>query len=546
MDPAQRDLQVLSGFVRQSVLLGSLFMLWREGERASGWGPLDTLRNFVAWFLLEGRQQYAAHAVVDRAVIDALTRPDVRGGHVLMRLAAHRFGVSLEGPALNAWYGRVGVPHFKLAPFLGSGELEPVLTDGDDRSRSDIDRMTAPVSDSAAGAESAEVGRSARSGGPLGRGRPKPTVSIVGFHRSILGIGEDARTLFECLRHIGVSPELVDVSPPGLEPLDDLRPYTPFEAMRPTGSVVIFCLPAFEMMGALAKLNLTPSRDRHVIGYWPWETTALPAMWDHVYDHVDEIWASSRFLREVYAPKTAKPVTHVPLHVRVDAARLRPDLRAIFDEAFSFLTVFDFHSGMERKNPEGTIDAFVRAFPKGSERVQLILKTIHGHHRPAALSRIVDRARQDGRIVVIDGAMPRGAICAMLAAADAYVSLHRAEGFGRPIAEAMMLDTPVVATGWSGCADFLTAETGYPVSSTQRAVRSGEYPFAAGSWAEPDVEHAADQMRALFRDPERANRIGRAKAFVEARLAKEPVAAIVAAQLDRLRVALEAGAARPS
>ena len=302
---------------------------------------------------------------------------------------------------------------------------------------------------------------------------------------------------------------------------------------------MIFCLPAFEMMGALAKLNLSPVPGRYIVGYWPWETTALPEIWNHVYDFVDEIWASSRFLQQVYSSGTSKPVVHVPLHVYVDDTSLRADLAESFSDTFTFISIFDFNSRIARKNPEGLIEAFGRAFPKGAERVQLILKTLHGRHQPSDLARIVDRARLDGRIVVVDGALSRVDVCGMIRAADAYVSLHRAEGFGRPMVEAMMLGIPVVATAWSGCADLLNAGTGYPVASVLRAVRPDEYPFAAGDWAEPDVAHAAEQMRALFLDEKRTDRIERAKTFVETRYAREPVSEQVAAQLERIQFLIE-------
>ncbi len=201
------------------------------------------------------------------------------------------------------------------------------------------------------------------------------------------------------------------------------------------------------------------------------------------------------------------------------------DVKSIFGGRFSFLSIFDFNSRIERKNPLGSIAAFRQAFPPSVGDVQLVLKTLHGNHRPKDLERIIAAAGGDPRIVVIDGAFPKAELCGLITLADVYLSLHRSEGFGRPLAEAMLLETPVIATGWSGSADFLSAQTGFPVRSALRPVRPGEYAFAAGDWAEPDIDHAAACMRQVRARPDlAAGLIAAAKHAVERTFGRRAIA----------------------
>ena len=99
---------------------------------------------------------------------------------------------------------------------------------------------------------------------------------------------------------------------------------------------------------------------------------------------------------------------------------------------------------------------------------------------------------------------PRAAtLDGLTAACDAYVSLHRSEGLGLPLIEAMYLGKPVIATGYGGVTDFLDDETGFVVHHRLATLQRSHGPYPAGAvWAEPDIAHAAALMRALADAPE--------------------------------------------
>jgi glycosyltransferase involved in cell wall biosynthesis len=455
-----------------------------------------------------GRSSFAHPLVIPAGLREEVTSPDTEGRHMLMEfvLATTVGRIADRDEALARYYFHA-VPKFALGPFLSRAEMTQFnrlgtptalarLAKAVDWERDDSLAETAHLLDQLSRLSSTK------------RTASLPSVSIVGFHRSVLGLGEDARSLFDCLLDVGATPELIDVSPDSLERFAQAQAYSAFESSHANGSIVIFCMPAFEMMRLVCSNGLTRARQgQYWIGYWPWETTALYTGWLKAFEFVDEVWASSTFLHEVYSRQTQKRVSHIPLNVHVPAPREPDEIGALLASKFTFLCVFDFHSQIERKNPIGAISAFRTAFSKKTENVQLIFKTLHGERRPDEFNAVRAAMDEDERMVLIDGALGREEVCWLIQNSQVYLSLHRSEGFGRPIAEAMLLGTPVIGTGWSGNVDFLSEETGFPIRYRLRPVGRAEYPFAAGEWAEPDIEHAADVMRRLYRSGGASSRI---------------------------------------
>jgi hypothetical protein len=171
--------------------------------------------------------------------------------------------------------------------------------------------------------------------------------------------------------------------------------------------------------------------------------------------------------------------------------------------------VHDYHSVAARKNPVAVVEAFRLAFPEpGAAR--LVVKSINAATDPAEHARVLLAAQGREDIVLVDDYLTGPEKNAMIEAADCYVSLHRAEGFGIPLAEAMILARPVIATGFGGSLEFMTAENSYLVDWDPVAVGEGAYPYSPqAEWAEPRLEHAAALMREVFAHPEQAQERGR-------------------------------------
>lgn len=251
--------------------------------------------------------------------------------------------------------------------------------------------------------------------------------------------------------------------------------------------------------------------DTYVIGQWFWELERAPHWYRRAYRYVDELWAPTRFIADMLrkdAPKRVA-VTHMPLPLR--QPRVVDDVtHAMFglECRFTFLFTFDFMSVMKRKNPIGLVEAFKMAFSPGEGPV-LVLKSINAKSRPEQSRTLTEAIGKHPDIVWIDEYFDARQSSGLMNLCDCYVSLHRSEGLGLTMAEAMLLGKPVIATGYSGNMDFMTGETSYVVP--WKYVRVGvdaEAYDPRGKWAEPDLSVAASLMRQVVQHPEEARRVG--------------------------------------
>ena len=204
-------------------------------------------------------------------------------------------------------------------------------------------------------------------------------------------------------------------------------------------------------------------------------------------------------------------------------------------EGFLFGFVFDPASGFERKNPLGLIDAFTRAFP-GNGGEHLIVKTLEGSREPEEHAALAAAASVHPRVHLLDRNLPPEEKNALMAALDCYVSLHRSEGFGLTLAEAMLLGVPVVATDYGGSRDFVTPFNAWPVDWRAEAIGPGNHPYPPdGTWAAPDIEHAVSVLRTLRAAPgEARRRAERAREDVTREHAPAVAGAAMVARLTRL------------
>lgn len=327
-------------------------------------------------------------------------------------------------------------------------------------------------------------------------------VNLIGFARGELGIGEDVRMAVAACQAAGIDYSVVNIGTgPRTRQTDELLQADIAAGSAAPYPINIFCLTAFETVQTYLRQGPQLFRQRHNIGWWPWELPVWPDKWRAAFDLVDEVWAASRFTQDLYGSISDTPTYSMPLPV--DVSRMRTLSRTALGlppRRFLFLYVFDFNSYMRRKNPIAALKAFERAFLPEDGSVGLVLKAMNGDPADRLWRHFKRECAKDRRVIVLEETLDRGAVLALVQACDAYVSLHRSEGFGRTLAEAMLFGKPVVGTNFSGNVDFLTARTGFPVQWRRTNLRPGDYPFVEPSdgawWAEPDIADAATQMRA--------------------------------------------------
>jgi len=275
-----------------------------------------------------------------------------------------------------------------------------------------------------------------------------------------------------------------------------------------------------------------------VIGLWAWELEDFP-QWQHeAFDLVDEVWTVSEFCRAAIAAHASVPVRTIPVPVR-EVPEARAQARPA-EPVVRFLFVFDFNSVGERKNPWGLVEAFRRAFPDQQDLaeplVRLTIKAINAERHPHAAERLRLAVAADHRVELLERYLSADELDRLYAAADCYVSLHRSEGFGLTVAEAMARGLPTIVTGYSGTTEFTTGETGWSVGYRLVPVGAGCFPYhPEAEWAAPDLDEAARAMRAVAQDPAAARRRGAAaRAHVQG---TRPMTATAAWVSERLREA---------
>jgi glycosyltransferase involved in cell wall biosynthesis len=257
------------------------------------------------------------------------------------------------------------------------------------------------------------------------------------------------------------------------------------------------------------------------VGYWAWELPVAPPAWRRYMQVVSEMWTPSRFVADSLGPLFDGPVRVVPHTVASQPMRARRPSRP-----FTVLTMADSRSSFARKNPAAAVRAFERAFGHGND-VRLVLKLNGRAHEMASLA--ADLALPPNVTVVTDF-LDEAGLDALFRSADVLLSLHRAEGFGLPMLEAMARGVPVVGTGWSGNTEFMTQENSLLVPYRLVPVDDPAGIYHGGRWAEPDVDAAVDLLRELRDDAEHHQRLARA-AHTSVALSGSTTAAAVATDL---------------
>lgn len=517
------------------------YLLRSDVRKGAAPGDLEAQQEFVAWWLLWARTEYPAvwHWEASQAEV-AMQLVSIGSDLLCPRLLRHlhesRPDLQNEFPLNDkedlveffCWYRLYGVTELAAAPELPSaclamtespsqrpawsvGGLQipriavvlaqriPDLPSGDSLNSRIVSQI---VIDWYKKYGRHLVPAAAIPPGALNAARPKRKpreggVNLVGFVQSQSGLGEDVRMASAALEAVGIAHVLVNVQAGPSIPQQDnslahlLTDRLPYE-------ITIYCMSAFDMASLYLHRGEAFFAGQYRVGYWPWELPIFPVIWTEAYALVDEVWAASEFTAQAYRHHCTHPVRRLPCPVTLPQVQPVPrqDLALHDEEAFVFVFPFDVNSYVTRKNPLSLVRAFRRAFPRRERRVALILRVNgipDGH--PGWLE-VIAESLGDDRISILSGTFGRQKSLGIIAACDCLVSPHRAEGFGRNIAEAILLGIPVLATAFSGCTDFLAPEE--EIAFETASVREGDYPFAAGlRWAEPSIDDMARRMKEI-------------------------------------------------
>lgn len=320
-------------------------------------------------------------------------------------------------------------------------------------------------------------------------------VNLIGYAFGELGIGEDLRMAAFALQAANIPFTIINFRP-GDDIRQNDRSVEQWVTDTPTYPVNIVCLTALEHLRLYAEQGEALFKDRYTIGYWPWELQNWPTNWQHCFSLADEVWVSSQHTRQAAEMVSSVPVLTMPMAVALPKVkRYTRKQWALPATDYLFVFSFDGNSSLARKNPLGVIEAFQNAFPSGQEPVGLVIKCMRPDVNNPAWQTILKLAAQDGRIHIIDRMLTKPDVLGLYKLCDCFVSLHRAEGFGRGIAEALLLGLDVIATDHGGNVDFCLPGSAYLVPFQPIPVGEKDYVESYGQcWANPDTRVAARIM----------------------------------------------------
>jgi glycosyltransferase involved in cell wall biosynthesis len=360
--------------------------------------------------------------------------------------------------------------------------------------------------------------------------------NISGFIQSEKGVGSAARLTVKCFQSAEIPFVLNNFT--DKHSLNCVKEFNDFHQANPFLFNLIHIGPD-TLQNFIIEKTKSYFKGHYNIVYWNWELSEFPELYYHLFNYVDEVWVPSNFILNSISPVSPVPVVRMPYcvgggplfyvnknkpvsrtgHITPEstlnpaltpASKTMSSIRenlGLFDDDYIYLFIFDFESYAERKNPAGLINAFKQAFDI-KDRAFLIIKCSHTEMHKNDFEKI-KKLSEKSRIKIIDSVLTAGEMSSITDAADCYVSLHRSEGFGLTIAELMAKGKPVIATGYSGNMDFMTAYNSYPVKYNMIEINKDCGCYKKGNvWAEPDISDAARLMRYVYEHKDEALLVG--------------------------------------
>ena len=452
----------------------NVFLHDPELQRLFPWGLMPFgQQDFVAWLSTFGRtdqnlttahilwfRQESAEDAARALALTYLVRPDLQ----------ERFPAALTSPGWPQFFNAMMRSH---AAFLGARATKRQPT------------LLSPIQQRYATRSIADAERSDAVEG----------VNIVSHFCNPSGIQQAAMWTKAAFERAGLETSCRDVPVPRKErPIDrdswlGLEPF-PFTVL--THAATPYFASGYERSGLWRRPGV------YRIAYWAWELAAVPDEWVEVAPLVDEIWAPTEFVAE--AMRRRMPRAVYDMLPGVEVTPVEPVARAEFNipqEHCVFLFMFDLHSQLHRKNPAGVVRAFKDAF-RADDAATLVIKASGGDIHHEDLARLQELCRGEN-IILIHELMTRPRAYGLIAMCDCFVSLHRSEGFGLGLAEAMLLGKPAIGTGYSGNLAFMNRENSMLVDFEMVEIDEDRPIYTRGNqWAEPSIAHAAAHMRYVY------------------------------------------------
>ncbi len=352
-------------------------------------------------------------------------------------------------------------------------------------------------------------------------------MAVAGEVGRASGLGEAARLMLAGLESLGVPAWGLRA---GLRVPGEADDLAQADQMPPPGAALALHVNAPHMAAALLRLPRGMIRGRRVIGCWAWELPTVSPEWRTGVPFVHEAWVPSRFTAGAIEPMMPGRVRVVPYCIAARPPAPSHLDRAAFGlpaDAIVVLVSFSLASSFVRKNPLAAIAAHRQAFGDRADRV-LLLKVGHAGAYQDDMDMLRQAAAGASNIRFETRTLPTADNHALIACADIVMSLHRSEGFGLVLAEAMLLERAAIATNWSGNVDFMDESCAamVPYQLVPATDPRGVFQAPGAVWADADIGAAAGHLARLAEDASaRAALGGAGRAMALRHLGTEQLAA---------------------
>ena len=359
----------------------------------------------------------------------------------------------------------------------------------------------------------------------------KNGINVVGPLKKQSGLGQGSRLLLEAVKKSKYDFSAICVESGPNTTYDDI-----LTKEFPNKINLLSCQPSFLFESMISQINIDNLKGRYNIAFWLWELDKIPEEFKDSFKYVNEIWTPSNFVKEAFEKETDLPVKVIPYGINTNKNEklTRKDFN-IPEDKFVYLSMFSSKSSSERKNPMAAIDAFIKAFNDKKDDVFLVIK-INGSYKKD-LDILNEKLKGVSNYIIIDKVLSQEDIYSLISLCDVFVSLHRSEGFGFPIAEAMSLGTVPIATNYSGNIDFMNEDNSCLVNYKMISIESDvDLVYKKGNhWAEPNIEEAAKYMVKLYKDRKYYNKLrDNAKKYIEKNLSIVNSSKIIEKRIDEI------------
>lgn len=316
-------------------------------------------------------------------------------------------------------------------------------------------------------------------------------INLFGFGNTDSGLGHNMREIISALDLAEIKYSINIINPNSKQ-----HNYLQNHELSEYSTNLIIYNPDYDNYGSIRE----QMENKYNIVVWAWELDKLPQSWIDISYLFSEIWTISEFCKSIIQ-KNIPNKKVVNLRIPADFKDLRDKKQSKinfgFQDKFVTLFVFDTHSDLSRKNPKAVIDAFNQSISNYSDTL-LILKT----HNLSIKDYNEHFFNLPKNIILYNETWSKDKLCDLFNATDLYVSLHRSEGSGLTIMEALDLEIPIVTTNYSGNLDFCD-ENCQLVNFELVDVVSNQPTYKNcknSKWAEPNIYDASKKIIEVYKN----------------------------------------------